>query len=57
MDGLLLSLFHQYQLLQQSKLFDAAFCLKQNPDVGYAPSADFDVPYYREQCQEAARYA
>lgn len=63
------SLFQQYQLLQQSKL-NAAFYLKQNPDVvcaglnpllhylehgaaeGRAPSADFDVAYYREQCQE-----
>ncbi|MGH8604441.1 MAG: hypothetical protein ACREX9_10810 [Gammaproteobacteria bacterium] len=32
-DGPVSSLFQQYQLLQQSKLFDAAFYLKQNPDV------------------------
>ncbi|MGH8537724.1 MAG: hypothetical protein ACREXM_15000 [Gammaproteobacteria bacterium] len=61
------SLFQQYRLLQQSKLFDAAFYLKQNPDMVYAgpdpleygaaeacaPRADFDVAYYREQCQQA----
>jgi len=32
-DGPVLALFQQYQLLQQSTLFDVAFCLKDNPDV------------------------
>ncbi len=61
------SLFQQYQLLQQSKLLDAAFYLKQNPDVvcaglnpllhyleyGAAEGRAPSADYYQEQCREA----